>query len=54
MFEIIKGAFNDKEMSQVATSVEVIFLKKLSTAYQTPLDPKTGFYMSEERRLGFE
>ena len=53
MVEIIKGAFNNEDMRNVGNIYGSDVSKKIVDGVMEQLDPKTGLYMSEERRLGF-
>lgn len=53
MVEIIKGAFNNDDMRRVGNIYGSDVSKKIVDGVLQHLDPETGFYMSEERRLGF-
>lgn len=53
MVEIIKGAFNNDDMRKVGNIYGSDVSKKIVDGVLEHLDPKTGFYMNEEQRLGF-
>lgn len=53
MVEIIKGAFNNQDMRKVGNIYGSNVSKKIVDGVLEQLDETTGFYMSEERRLGF-
>jgi UDP-N-acetylglucosamine 2-epimerase (non-hydrolysing) len=53
MVAIIKGAFNNDDMRAVGNIYGSDVSKKIVDGVLEHLDPETGLYMSEERRLGF-
>jgi UDP-N-acetylglucosamine 2-epimerase (non-hydrolysing) len=53
MVAIIKGAFNNEDMRAVGNIYGSDVSKKIVDGVLEHLDPETGLYMSEERRLGF-
>lgn len=50
---IIKGAMNNQDMISVGNIYGENVSKKIVDGVLSHLDPETGFYMREERRLGF-